>query len=59
MAGISDKALKPQYIQNKYRFNSINELQNQEFIDGSGLETYDATLEEMQLQDNKLQYSQL
>lgn len=43
MAGISDKALKQQYIQNKYRYNNGNELQNQEFTDGSGLETYDAT----------------
>jgi RHS repeat-associated protein len=40
MAGLSDKAVKTQYAQNKYRYNG-KELQNQEFSDGSGLEEYD------------------
>jgi len=42
MAGISDKALKSQYAENKYRYNGGSELANKEFTDGSGLEAYDA-----------------
>jgi len=40
MYGISDKAIKSHYVENKFGFGD-KELQHQEFSDGSGLEEYE------------------
>jgi RHS repeat-associated protein len=52
MAGISDKAVKNGYQENKYRYNG-KRLNSEEFVDGSGTFWYDYGMREYDLQTGR------
>jgi len=50
MQGISDRALKTNYAENKYRFNAGSGQQSKEFSDGSGLDMYETRFRMLDVQ---------